>query len=366
MTDDQEPEFATLHEVVAAARGRLEPPIWDYLTGGGGTETTLARNRLALDRLALRPRVLRNVRGVDAGTSVFGRPIALPVALAPVGSVDSFDSGGLATVAAAADRCGVPIFCGGLAPEGAETVAAGTSGPKIYQAYLRGDDPRLDELVERVAALGYDAFCITVDAAHPGRRERDIARRFVKPWVGAGAHLLDQPTLSWSDVEHYRARHQLPLILKGIATAEDAVLAVEHGVDVVYVSNHGGRQLDHGRGALDVLPEVVAAVSGRSQVWVDGGVNRGTDVVKALALGADLVGIGRIYLYGLAAAGQVGVETVLQLLAAEVREALALCGVTSPRDLGPAFVTTAEAVRPVHVLSAFPLLAPALDSDPTV
>jgi isopentenyl diphosphate isomerase/L-lactate dehydrogenase-like FMN-dependent dehydrogenase len=358
MTVDRGADYATLHQIVAAARERLDPVTWDYLIGGGGTETTLARNRLALDSLALRPRVLRDVVAVDAGTTVFDRRISLPVALAPVGSVDSFDSGGLATLARAADRVGVPIICGGLAATAMETVAAGTGGPKIYQAYLRGADPRLDDLAERAAALGFDGFCLTVDSAHAGRRERDLARGFVKPWAGTGADLRAGSSLTWADVEHYRARQEMPLILKGIATAEDALLAVEHGVDVVYVSNHGGRQLDQGRGTLDVLPEVVEAVSGRAGVWVDGGISRGTDVLKALALGADLVGVGRLYLYGLAAAGQAGVERVLDLLAAEVREALALCGLTTPGQLDQTFVSAAPPARLPSALSAFPLLPP--------
>jgi isopentenyl diphosphate isomerase/L-lactate dehydrogenase-like FMN-dependent dehydrogenase len=350
-------DFATLHEIVAAARRRLDPQTWDYLIGGGGTETTVARNRLALDSWALRPRILRNVAAVDPGATVFGKAISLPVALAPVGSVDSFDSGGLGTVARAADRFGVPVICGGLAPTGMETVAAESRGPKIYQAYLRGEDPRLDELAERAAGLGYDAFCITVDSAHPGRRERDIARRFVKPWVGAGVHGATGSTLTWADVDRYKSRHPLPLILKGIGTAEDAALALEHGVDVIYVSNHGGRQLDHGRGTLEVLPEVIEVVSGRVPVWVDGGACRGTDVVKALALGASLVGIGRLYLYGLAAASQAGVERVLDLLAAEIWEALSLCGVTTSAELDRTHLAPATAPRRAHVLSAFPLLS---------
>jgi len=349
-------DFATLHEIVAAARAKLDPLVWDYLVGGGTTETTLLRNRLAYDSLALKARVLRPVVGVDAGANLFGRPIALPVALAPVGSVDSFDPAGVGEVARAADRIGVPVICGGLAATGMEDVAAGTSGPKIYQSYLHGEDPRLDTLPRKAADLGYDAFCITIDTAWPGRRERDIARRFVKTWAGSGTRLYDHPSLSWKDVDHYKSRFAMPLMLKGIATAEDALLAVEHGVDIVYVSNHGGRQLDQGRGSLDVLPEVVQAVAGRASIWIDGGVCRGTDIVKAKALGADMVGIGRLYIYGLAAAGQAGVERVLELLVAETKEALALSGFASFADLDAGCVTPAPPVRPPHVLSAFPLL----------
>lgn len=358
MANNPSSDFATLHEVVQAAKGRLDEVSWDYLVGGGGSEVTLARNRLALDSCALRPRVLRDVSKVDPGTVVFGKRVALPVALAPVGSVDSFDPVGVGGVAAVAGRFGAAMICGGLAVGGMEAVAARTAGPKIYQAYITGGDPRLEELSDQAAALGYDAFCLTVDAARSGRRERDIAKRFVKPWAGAGARLVGRPTLTWADVERFKACSRLPLILKGIGTAEDALLAIEHGVEVVYVSNHGGRQLDQGLGTLDILPEVVEAVGGRAQVWIDGGFCRGTDVVKALALGADVVGIGRLYLYGLAAAGEAGLERVLDLLLAEVCEALALCGLTDLTQLDKSFVTPAISPRPPSVLSAFPLLPP--------
>ncbi|MET0294216.1 MAG: alpha-hydroxy acid oxidase [Phenylobacterium sp.] len=354
MNDEVAARYVALHELVAAARTRLNHIAWDYLVGGGGSETTLRRNRLALDSLAFRPRVLRDVSRVGAGAEVFGKPIAMPVALAPVGSVESFDPGGLGVAARAAQAANVPIICSGVSAAALDDVAQGTTGPKVYQAYLTGDDRRLPDLIARTREAGFDAFCITVDTAHPSRRERDIANRYVKPYMRSAAE--PRPTLSWDDVKRFKDATSMPLVLKGIATAEDAALAVEHGVDVVYVSNHGGRQLDHGRGAIEVLPEVVQAVQGRAKVWFDGGVSRGSDVVKALILGADLVGIGRLWLYGLAAAGQAGVERVLDLLGQEVTEALGLLGVTSLSQLEPGHLTAGVAVARPHVHSAFPLL----------
>jgi len=355
--DDIRERFATLHEIVAAARSRLDRIAWDYLVGGSTTETTLQRNRLGFDGLAFRPRVLRNVARVDIGGEVFGRPIAMPVALAPVGSLQSFDPGAIPAAAAAAQAANVPIICSGIHPAALDDMAGGTSGPKVFQPYLSGNHPKLPLLVERARETGCDAFCLTVDSAHPGRRERDLANRYAKPYAqGSG----DRPdTLTWDDVKRYKDLTDLPLVLKGLATGEDAAIAADHGVDVVYVSNHGGRQLDHGRGAIEVLPEVVAAVAGRSRVWFDGGVSRGSDVVKARILGADLVGIGRLYCYGLAAAGEAGVVRVLELLAEEVQEVLALLGATSFAQLDPSYLCAASPVPWRGRDPAFPLLDPA-------
>lgn len=348
----------TLHEIVAAAREKLGRQQWDYLIGGSDTETTVARNRQAIDALAFRPRVLCGLEEIDCGIELFGRRVALPVALAPVGSLGSFDEGGVAAAARAAARFGTAVFCGSIAPGGMAAVAAATQGPKIYQAYRRGgDEPELAGLADEARNLGYDALCLTVDVAYPSRRERDIVNGYVKPYQ-RGSSAGGQAALSWSTVRAYLDRGSLPLVLKGIATAEDAAIAAEMGAAVVYVSNHGGRQLDHGRGTLEILPEIVAAVGGRAQVWVDGGVCRGADIVKCVALGADLVGIGRLYCYGLAAGGEDGVVRVLELLHEEVTAALALCGVDGFAKLSSAYVAPAVPVAAPHVLSAFPLLAP--------
>ncbi len=351
-----ESRFQTLHEVIGAARANLDQNIWDYLAGGTETETTVRRNRAALDRIAFRPRVLRDVSTVDVSGRFLGRPTRLPIALAPVGGLEAIGAEGGITVAQAADAAGVPFFPSSVTSKGLEAVGEAATGPKVFQLYVRGDDAWVDDHVRRAVGSGYDAFCITVDSAIYSRRERDIANRFSKPWRGRAGGMEFQAALSWDNVRRFRDKHDVPLILKGIATAEDAALACELGVEAVYVSNHGGRQLDHGLGAIDLLPEVAAAVAGRARVMVDGGFSRGTDIVKAMALGADTVGIGRLYCYGLAAAGQEGIARVIDLLDDEVSQCLGLLGLSGFAELDRSYLRPAEPVTPPGVHSAFPLL----------
>ncbi len=347
--------FLTLHEFVKEAKARLSPGNWDYLVGGTETETTLARNRLALDSVAFRPRVLRDVSSIDLSGRMLGRRIALPVMLAPVGGLENFHPEGGAPAARAAGGFGVPVMVSSVSLPGLEGMAEATEGPKVFQLYVRGDRAWVDEIARRAIGAGYDAFCLTVDTAIYSRRERDIAKRFVKPWRERATGQHFQAALNWDDVRRFKDTHAIPLVLKGIATAEDAAIAVGHGVEVVYVSNHGGRQLDHGRGALDVLPEVVRAVDGRARVWIDGGFSRGSDVVKAIAMGAELVGLGRLYCYALAAAGEAGVARMLEILAAEVHEVLGLLGATGFGQLDGSYLHPALPVVTPHVHSAFPL-----------
>ena len=349
-------EFLTLHEFVKAAKIRLSANIWDYLVGGADSETTVKRNRQALESLAFRPRVLRDVSKIDASGTLLGKKLRLPVLLAPVGSLESFDPGGAATAAKAAGGFGVPIMVSSVTQPGLEATAQATAGPKLFQLYVRGDDAWTDDFVRRARDAGYDAFCFTVDTAVYSRRERDIAKRFVKPWRQRATGQAFQAGLNWDHVKRFKDKHDLPLILKGIATAEDAALACEHGVAAVYVSNHGGRQLDHGRGAIEVLPEVVQAVRGRAEIIIDGCFCRGSDVLKALALGAQAVAVGRLYCYGLAAAGEAGVFRVLELLEAEITTGMGLLGVTRLGALDKSYLHPAAPVAPPHVLSAFPLL----------
>jgi len=348
--------FQTLHEIVRAARLSLAPGPWDYLAGGTETETTLRRNRQALDSIAFRPRVLRNVSKIDSTSTLFGRTVRIPVMIAPVGSVETFEPGGGATAAKASAEFNVPQMLSSVCNPGLEAVAAAADNFRIFQLYVRGDDAWVDEHVKRAKDNGYAAFCLTVDTAMYSRRERDLARRFVKPWRTRATGQEFQAALSWDHVKRFKDLHDIPLILKGIATAEDAALACDHGVDGVYVSNHGGRQLDHGRGSADVLPEVVAAVRGRSTIIVDGSFMRGTDVVKAIALGAQAVGIGRLCCCGLAAAGQAGLVRVFELLEEEIRICLGLLGVDRFSALNSSYLHPASPVRPAHVASAFPLL----------
>ena len=351
-----EERFQTLHEIAKAARQSLAPGPWDYLIGGAETETTLKRNRQALDSIAFRPRVLRNVAKIDCRWSLFGRAVRIPVMLAPIGSIETFTEGGGSTAAKASAEFGVPQMLSSVCNPGLEAVAAAADNFRIFQLYVRGDDAWVDDHVERAVAHGYAAFCLTVDTAMYSRRERDLAKRFVKPWRARATGHEFQAGLSWDQVKRFKDRHTIPLILKGIATAEDADLACEHGVDMIYVSNHGGRQLDHGRGTMEVLPEVVAAVGGRAAVMVDGSCLRGTDVVKAMALGAQAVGIGRLACMGLAAAGQAGLVRTLELLEDEIRICLGLLGVNNYSMLNASYLHAAQPVGPAHVTSAFPLL----------
>jgi glycolate oxidase len=350
-------EFLTLQEIVEAARRRLAPGPWSYLVGGAETETTVKRNRQALDALAFRPRVLRDVNGVDCTAALFQRKSRLPVFLAPIGGLESIVEGGAATAARAAVQFGVPQMLSSVCQPGLEATAKAADTTRYFQLYVRGGDAWVDDHVKRARDHGYTAFCLTVDVAMYSRRERDLIGRFTKPWrASAGDGAVFQSGLSWDQVKRFQDRHSLPLIIKGIATVEDAKLAVKHGVDVVYVSNHGGRQLDHGLGSTAVLPEIVKAVKGKARVWVDGGYLRGTDVVKAIALGAEAVGIGRLCGLGLAAAGAPGLVRALELLEDEVRIALGLLGVTSLAQLSPKFLAPAPVVTAPDVFSAFPHL----------
>jgi len=308
--------------------------------------------------MAFRPRVLRDVEEVDVSATLLGQKMRIPVIAAPIGSLQDFDPEGGAAVARACARFGtMQMQSWGSAP-GMEATAAAADGPKLYQLYVRGDEHWVDDHARRAIDAGYKGFCVTVDLDYYAKRERDIAKRFVttaRKTGGSNEH--HQMRFNWSDVDRLKSNFDVPLILKGIATAEDARLCVEHGVDVVYVSNHGGRQLDQGRGALDVLPEVVDAVRGKAQVMIDGGFLRGTDVVKAMALGADAVGIGRMYGFALAADGEDGVVRMFEILEQEIRSCLGLLGVRNFTELDAGYLYPgAPLMMPAGYDSAFPLL----------
>ena len=352
-------QFPTLTEIVAAARSNLPPGPWSYLVGGAETETTVKRNRQALDALAFRPRVLRDVSQVDCRATFLGRPVRLPLLLAPSGGLESIAEGGAAAAARAAAQFGVPHMLSSVCQPGLEQTAAAANNLRSFQLYVRGDDAWVDDFVRRARDNGFTSFCLTVDVAAYSRRERDLIGRFVKPWRAKAVEGAPfQAGLSWTQVKRFKDKYpDLPLILKGIATVEDAELAVRHGVEVVYVSNHGGRQLDHGLGSAAVLPEVVKALAGRAEVWVDGGFMRGTDVVKAIALGAKCVGIGRLQGLALAAGGVPGLVRALEILEDEVRICLGLLGCNSFADLTPAHLAPAPVVSEPGIFSAFPHLA---------
>ena len=312
-------EFQNLHELIRKARSNLNQNSWDYIVGASETETTMRRNRMALDEIAFRPRVLRNVAKVDASVELFGRKLRLPVVLAPVGALEVFDPGAAASVSRAAGSFGAAHMLSSVSEPGLEkTAAAAPDALRMYQLYVRGGDAFVEDCAARAVANGYAAFCLTVDTAHDSRRERDIAKRYVRASRVRATGGDFQKGLEWRTVKLIKDKFKLPLVLKGIATAEDAAIALDHGVDWIYVSNHGGRQLDHGRGAMHVLPEMVDAVAGRAKIMVDGSFCRGSDIVKAIALGADLVGLGRLQCWALAAAGENGVLRMLELLEDEV------------------------------------------------
>ena len=351
-------EFQNLHEFVRKARANLNQNAWDYIVGAAETETTMLRNRMALDEIAFRPRVLRDVASVDASVEQFGRKMRLPVFMAPVGALEIFDpEGSAASVTRAAGAFGVGHMLSSVSEPGLEKVAeTAPDALRMYQLYVRGDDAFVADCVSRAIKHGYSAFCLTVDTAHYSRRERDIAKRFVTAGRRRVQGRAFQAALDWRTVKRIKSRFKIPLAIKGIATGEDAAIALEHGVEWIYVSNHGGRQLDHGRGSMDVLPEVAAAVAGRAKIIIDGSFCRGSDIVKAIAAGANLVGMGRMQCFALAAGGEAGVVRLLELLEDEVKRCLGLLGVNTFAELDRTYLHAAPPANAPHVLSAFPLL----------
>ena len=350
-------DFATLHEIVKAAHRNLSPGAWDYLTGGADTETALLRNRMALDSLAFRPLVLNDVREIVMTATVHGAKSRLPIILAPMGSLDSLDPAGAMAVAKAAEEFGVVSYLSSVTQPGIAEIAAGTGHDKVFQLYVRGDRDWVADITNKAIDFGYVHFCLTVDVAVYSRRERDLIKRYQPSGRARNNDGWEfQAALNWDLVKWFKDTWDIPLILKGIATAEDAARCIEHGVEVVYVSNHGGRQLDHGRGTIDMLPEIVKEVDGRAEIVVDGGFCRGADIVKAIARGADAVAIGKIQGLGLGADGQAGVFRVLELLEIEMNTVMGLLGLDSLDKLSEDYLTPAQPVVAPGVLSAFPFL----------
>jgi isopentenyl diphosphate isomerase/L-lactate dehydrogenase-like FMN-dependent dehydrogenase len=350
-------EFATTHDLLKAARRNATQPVWNYITGAAESETTMRRNRHSLDSLALRPRILRDVSKVDPSTTLLGHRLRIPVLLAPIGSLQTIvPEGGLA-VARAAAAFGTVNLVSTVTQPSLEEIAAATDHPKIFQIYIRGDHAWVDALIDRARKAGYSALALTADSAYYGRRERQLVSGWLPPSQRIDYGREWQASLTWEWMMRMKERgRSLPFILKGVQTAEDAEMALEHGIDVIYVSNHGGRQMDHVQGAIDILPEVVAAVAGRVPIVVDSGFIRGTDVLKAISLGASAVGIGRLQAWALAAAGEAGLVRALEILEAEIKNAMGLIGVTRLSELNPRFVTRGAAVTPAHELGTLTLL----------
>lgn len=351
------------------ARAAMEPAAWDYIAGGAWDEVTLADNDAAWRRRRFRPRVLVDVTHVDPSATLLGQPSAIPVAIAPMAVHALVHSDGEVETARGAAAAGIPFILSTTSSRSIEEVSAGAPGAtRWFQLYVQDDPAVSRSLVERAETAGYSAIVLTVDLAVLGYRDRDRRSDFVMPPLGnfaetpashGRAREMGRPDLggaqrpqdraladglTWTDLATIRRWSSLPLVLKGIMTAEDARVAVEHGVDGVIVSNHGARQLDRVSATVDVLAEVVAAVDGRAEVLVDGGVRRGLDIAIALALGAQGVLVGRPILWALAVGGQAGVERALAIMQEEFRIALALLGAPRPAD-----ITSAHLVSPVSV-----------------
>jgi isopentenyl diphosphate isomerase/L-lactate dehydrogenase-like FMN-dependent dehydrogenase len=342
------PRFVTLPEIRAAARRALPREAWNFGAGGAETETTLRRNRRALRRLAIEQRVLVDVRQVDTSTTLLGTQLSLPIAVAPMGGLILFHPEGDVEMARGAAAGDALLFLSGATGWPVEAVAAASPGPKMFQLYHHGDRGWVADLLARVEASGYQSVTLTVDVQVYGRRERDILARYnpraamAKAPNPRGPDSSYQARLTWDDVEWLMKTTGLPVGIKGIMTARDARRATDMGVRLVWVSNHGGRQLDSTVATISALPKIVDAVAGRADIVIDGGFARGTDVIKALALGANVVAVGRALLWGLAADGAAGVARALEIFREELRTSMALAGQTSVTGLRPDLIIRAE------------------------
>jgi 4-hydroxymandelate oxidase len=355
-------EPVNLFEYEALACARMEPKAWDYYQSGAEDEVTLRENRAAFERIKLRPRMLTGAGAPDTRMSLLGETLSLPVLVAPAAYQKLAHPEGEAAMARGAGAAGTIMALSTLSTMSLEEVAEAATGPLWFQLYVYKDRSITESLVRRAEAAGYKALVVTVDAPYLGRRERDIRNGFGLP-PGlivanfAGQALADQPglepgqsglavyftnqldpTLTWESVAWLRSITHLPVLVKGILTAEDAREALALDISGIIVSNHGGRQLDGAVAAIEALPEIAEAVAGRMPILVDGGIRRGTDVLKALALGADAALIGRPALWALAADGAAGVERALGLLRDELLLALALAGCKSVTDVSRALV----------------------------
>jgi L-lactate dehydrogenase (cytochrome) len=375
---------ASVDDLRRLARRRLPRGVFDYIDGAAEDEFTLAQNQRAFEAIPFRPRVLRNVSAVDTATTLLGKPLPFPLVLAPTGFTRIADPEGELAVARAAARAGLAYTLSTLATRSIEEVAsaAGAGARLWFQVYVWRDRGLVAEMIARAAAAGYEALVVTVDTAVLGRRERDVRRGFSLPpkiglgtlvdgavhpgwtWrfvraepikfanvaglaVGDGSTAVSladyvnsqfDAALDWSDLEWMRSVWSGPIIVKGIQTVADAVLAADHGVDAIALSNHGGRQLDGAPAPINLVAPVADAVAGRVEIICDGGVRRGGDIVKAVALGATACMTGRPYLYGLGAAGERGVDHVIALFDEGVRRTMALIGAERIAALGPEHV----------------------------
>ncbi len=370
---------ASIEDLRQIARRRLPRGVFDYIDGAAEDELTLSRNTAAFQRLEFRPRVLRDVSDIRTETTLLGKPLPFPLVLAPTGFSRIADPQGEFAVARAAARAELPYTLSTLSTRSIEEVASVSQGRRWFQVYVWRDRGLVKEMLERASAAGYEAIVITVDTAVLGRRERDVRHGFTLPpklgldtliegalhpgWTWsflraepiafanlAGGSVSDpvsladyvtsqfDPTLSWDDIEWFRSAWNGPIVLKGIQSVADARLAADAGVDAIALSNHGGRQLDGAPPPLELVAPVADAVGDRIEIICDGGVRRGSDIVKAIALGASACMVGRAYLYGLAAGGEAGVDWVIDHLHEGVRRTMGLIGACDLAELGPELV----------------------------
>ncbi len=333
-----------LADFEARAREMLDPGALAYLEGGASDEITLRENEAAFRRRRFRPRVLRDVSDCDPSTTILGVAARMPVGIAPTAYHELFHSEGELGGARAAAAYGVPFTASANSSLSLEAIGA-AGGDRWFQLYMQPDRAVTQSLVKRAEAAGYRALVVTLDTAGRGRRERDMrlgdaAPRATQGNDATGTNSLQAvaPFLTWSDIGWLRGLTSMPLVLKGILSAEDALLAAERGAAAVWVSNHGGRQLDRAPATIDVLEEVVAAVAGRAEVYVDGGVRRGADAAIAIALGARAVFLGRPIQHALAANGESGVSKALAIFEAELRNTMALLGVRTIGEITREYV----------------------------
>ena len=380
---------ANIEDLRRLARKRIPGGVFDYIDGGAEDEVAMDRNTRAFREMEFVPRVLRDMGNVDTTGTILGREVPFPLILAPTGFTRIAHPPGELAVARAAERAGLPYSLSTMGTRSVEEVAAVSNGSKWFQVYVWRDKGLLEEMILRAKAAGFEVLCITVDAAMLGRRERDVRRGFTLPpkmgigilfegmfrpsWslrfafsepisfanvagnndidgstaVDLAAFMNEQfdPTLSWDDVEWMRSLWDGPVLVKGVQSVADAVIARDRGLDGIVLSNHGGRQLDSAPGIVDLVAPVAEAVGGDLDIVCDGGVRRGGDVVKALALGATSCMIGRPYLYGLAAAGEEGVDWVIEHLRTGMKRDMALCGAASVAELTPDLIYRPDAGR---------------------